>query len=77
MFLILFRFTIFFTPCANACLLGGFCTDIFMRAFVELSKSRMESLANSFAKLCLDTTKDSQHTYVETDSVRYACSSLH
>jgi len=44
---------------------------LFMRAFVELTRSRLEGLVQDFAKLCLSGREDSQLTYTETDSVRY------
>jgi hypothetical protein len=41
---------------------------IISRQFVELTKSRIEGLVAAFPKLM---TAGKQHTFVETDSVRY------
>lgn len=44
------------------------CVVILSRQFVEMTKARIEGLLAAFPKLM---TAGKQHTYVETDSVRY------
>lgn len=55
-----------------ALLAAGICTKsgraLVSRQFVEMSRPRIEGLYAAFPKL---TTGDKQHTYVETESVRY------
>lgn len=53
---------------------AGVCTktgkSLFSRQYVDLSRGRVEGLLAAFPKL-LGTASAAQHTYVETDAVRY------
>lgn len=40
------------------------------RQFVEMTRSRADALLQGFPKL-LETSRDQQHTYFETEAVRY------
>uniref|UniRef100_A0A0R3VWZ8 Coatomer subunit delta n=1 Tax=Taenia asiatica TaxID=60517 RepID=A0A0R3VWZ8_TAEAS len=54
-----------FVRCTN------FCSALVSRQFVEMSKSRIEGLIATFPKLADPGCLGKQHTFVETDSVRY------
>ena len=49
-----------------------FCfTAIISRQFVEMTRSRIEGLLAAFPKLMSSGNTSKQHTFVETESVRY------
>jgi len=41
------------------------------RQFREMSRARVEGLLTAFPKLAISKSGDKQHTFVETDTVRY------
>ena len=45
------------------------------RQFINMPRTRIEGLLAAFGKLVADST-DRQHTYIETDSVRYVFQSM-
>ena len=51
-------------------LLCSFAVALISRQFVEMSRSRIEGLLAAFPKL-VGSGKQVQHTFVETESVRY------
>ncbi|KAJ3017719.1 Coatomer subunit delta [Thoreauomyces humboldtii] len=65
--------TLYASSCRKVVLAASVCTKagkaVVSRQFVEMPRSRIEGLLASFPKLI--GAADSQHTFVETDSVRY------
>lgn len=47
-------------------------TALFARQYVDMTRGRVEGLLAAFPKLIGSASASSQHTYVETDVVRYA-----
>jgi len=66
-------FKFWFAPFSQVVLSASICTRqgkaLVSRQFVEMNRLRVEGLLAAFPKLAGHTSK--QHTYVETDSVRY------